>query len=532
MSTEPSPEPDLQLVSPFPWRPSRVLVERLVLAALLIGLLALKLSQATTEPAYGPDASYYYDIAAHVRDGHGLVTDVSLFNAGYEHFPHPTAVYPLWPLVLGLVGGSCRLSQVAAIRLPTLFYFAAIVLAYRLARRVAPDPLFPETWPVLHAGHVAAAVVALTNAMFLHTSKPFTEGLGYFLLLLALTRAERLSWAERVAWPRARRVVRPCDGPQPAGPRCDGRRRALAWAGASFRLAALARAALAFVVGLVAVLGVQLVHLAGFADGPRLVYLLRFDFLREPSELAALEVMVRPPGVLAWIADRARGVPIAFGGGPMSYAHCFGLWSAALLLAVPFLVLDGWRAVQRRSTGLWAWLDTPANLFRLAYALLAMVVSSRCTRSTRPCSRRGTSARGTRSRPGLRLSRRFVPRAPAGARSRHRGVSRRRQRVLRLLAHWQRPRQRAQVGRPPRSVERRLQPSDHAVAGAARRGGTRPCRRRPGHRGAEARAVHGWCGIPLDLQDHDMGGGRVSVPRARRAVPDSARRQGPASAPR
>lgn len=373
MSTEPSPEPDLQLVSPFPWRPSRVLLERLVLAALLIGLLALKLSQAATEPAYGPDASYYYDIAAHVRDGHGLVTDVSLFNAGYGYFPHPTAVYPLWPLVLGIVGRVVPL-EVAAIWLPTLFYFAAIVLAYRLARRVAPEPLFPETWPVLHAGHVAAAVVALTNAMFLHTSKPFTEGLGYFLLLLALTRAERFFrgpsawrglelgvWFGLVILTRSQLVL---GAMAVAG--------ALAWAVLRFGWRRWLGPALAFVVGLVAVLGVQLVHLAGFADGPRLVYLLRFDLVREPSELAALEIMVRPPGVLAWIADRARGVPIAFGGGPMSYAHCFGLWSAALLLAVPFLVLDGWRAVQRRSTGLWAWLDTPANLFRLAYALLAI----------------------------------------------------------------------------------------------------------------------------------------------------------------
>lgn len=373
MTTPPPCVPDEQLVSPFPWRPSRVLLERLVFAALLVGLFALKLSQAATEPAFGPDGSYYYDIAAHVRDGHGLVTDVSLFNAGYEYFPHPTAIYPLWPLLLGLVGRVVPL-EVAAIWLPTVFYFAAVVLAYRLARRVAPEPLFPETWPVLHAGHVAAAVTALTNAMFIQTSKPFTEGLGYFLLLLALTRTERCFrapcgwrgielgvWFGLVILTRSQLVL----GAVAVGV-------ALTWAVLRFGWRRWLGPALGFASGLAAVLGVQLVHLASFADAPRLVYLLRFDLVREPSELAPLAVMVSPPGVFAWLADRARGVVIAFSGGRMSYFSCFGLWSAALLLAVPFLVLDGWRAVQRRSCGLWAWLHTPANLFKLAYALLAI----------------------------------------------------------------------------------------------------------------------------------------------------------------
>jgi hypothetical protein len=39
---------------------------------------------------------------------------------------------------------------------------------------------------------VAALVYGLTNAMFLNTTRPFTEGLAYFLLLLALGRAEAL----------------------------------------------------------------------------------------------------------------------------------------------------------------------------------------------------------------------------------------------------------------------------------------------------------------------------------------------------
>lgn len=365
--------PDEQLLSPFPWRASRRLLERLLLVGLLVGLLALKLQYFAGEPEFDPDGSYYYDIAAHVRDGDGLVTDVSLFNAGFTHFPHATAIYPLWPLVLGLVGRVVPL-DLAAVWLPTLFYFAAIVLAYRLARRVAPDPLFPETWPVLHAGHLAAAVLALTTPMFFMTSRPFTEGMGYFLLLVALTRAERFFrapggwrggelgvWLGLVILTRSQLVLV-----------AFAVALALAWAVLRLGWRRWLAPALACIAGLVAVLGAQLAHIASFADAPRLAYLLRFDLVRDPSELAPLEVMVRPPGVLAWLADRARGIPVAFGGGKLSYFSSFGLWSAALLAALPFLALDAWRALQRRSTGLWAWLHDPANLFKLAYALLAI----------------------------------------------------------------------------------------------------------------------------------------------------------------
>lgn len=371
--TTPPDDRDDALFSPFPWRPSRRLVERLLLAAMLAGLFALKLVHAAAEPPYGPDASYYHDIAAHVRDGDGLVTDVSLFNAGYTHFPHPTAVYPLWPLVLGLTARVVPL-DLAAVWLPTLFYFAAIVLAYRLAHRVAPGPLFPETWPALHAGHVAAAVLGLTTTMFFHTSKPFTEGLAYFLLLLALTRAERLfrdprawrglevgAWLGLVVLTRSQLVL----GALAVGG-------ALAWAVLRLGWRRWLGPAAACAAGLAAVLGAQLVHLAGFADAPRLVYLLRFDLVRDPSPLAPLEIMVRPPGALAWLADRAKGIPLAFGGGKYSYFNCFGPWSAAMLLSTPFLALDAWRAVRRRRLGLWAWLHDPANLFKLAYALLAI----------------------------------------------------------------------------------------------------------------------------------------------------------------
>lgn len=360
-------------LSPFPWRPSPLLLQRLVFAAMLVALLALKLRFAATGPGYGPDGSYYYDIAVHVRDGHGLVTDVSLFNAGFSEFPHATAIYPLWPLLLGLCGRLVPI-DLAAVWLPTLLYFAILVLAYRLARRCAPGPLFPETWPVVHAGHVAAALLALTNAMFFHTSKPFTEGLGFFLLLLALTRAEAFFRDPR-AWRGAELgvllgLVILARSQLVLG--ALAMTTALAWAVLRLGWRRWLPPALAFMAGLWTVLGAQLVHLASFADAPRLAYLLRFDLVREPSELAPLRIMIDPGGPLAWLADRAAGLPVAFGAGPMSYFHCFGLWSHTLLVALPFLLLDLGRAARTRGLArAWAWLHDPRNLFTLFFGLLA-----------------------------------------------------------------------------------------------------------------------------------------------------------------
>lgn len=364
--------PDLHPLSPFPWRPSPRLLGHLLLALMLLGLLALKLRYAASEPTFGPDGSYYYDIAAHVRDGEGLVTDVSLFNAGFADFPHPTAIYPLWPLLLGYVSRLVSLEQ-AAIWLPAVFYFAAILLAYRLGRRAAPEPLFPETWPVVHGGHLAAALFALTRAMFFHTSRPYTEGLAYFLLLLAILRAEPLLRDARVrqglelgvlmglvALARSQLIL----GALALGA-------ALLWATLRLGWRRWAPPTLAFAAALCAVLGAQLAHIGGFADAPRLAYLLRFDLVREPSELSPLQVMVAPDGALAWLLDRAGGIPVAFGGGKFSYFNSFGLFSLALLAALPFLVLDLVLARGRALARAWAWLHDPSKLFALFYALLA-----------------------------------------------------------------------------------------------------------------------------------------------------------------
>lgn len=373
--TTPDPKAisDADLIRPFPGRPSRRLLERLLLALLLLGLLALKLRYHAGEPAYGPDASLYHDIAAHVRDGRGVVTDVSLFNAGFREFPHPTAVYPLWPLLLGLCARVVPL-DLAALWLPTLLYFGAIVLAYRLAHRVLPEPLFPETWPVIHAGHLAACVLALTNAMFFHTSRPYTEGLGFFLLLLAMTRAERflrepLAWRglEVGAWLGLVILAR-----SQLALAAAAMLAALAWAVLRLGWRRWLGPALACAAGLGLVLAAQLAHFATFMDDPRPAYLLRFDLYREPSALRPLQVMVETEGPWAWLRDRARGVPIAFGAGPMSYFHCFGLWSLGLLGTLPFLALDVWRALrERRLAAALRWLHDPKNMFAIFFALLA-----------------------------------------------------------------------------------------------------------------------------------------------------------------
>ncbi|MBC7897694.1 MAG: hypothetical protein H7066_19910, partial [Cytophagaceae bacterium] len=130
-------------------------------------------------------------------------------------------------------------------------------------------------------------------------------------------------------------------------------------------------AALAFALGCLVVLGLQMWHIAGFAADPRWVYLVRFDLYREPSSLPPLEIMVATAGPFAYLLDRLSGLPVAFGVGSSSYLHSFGGWALVLPLALPFALYDGWRALRRRLARPRACRPAPVRLFSLFLALLA-----------------------------------------------------------------------------------------------------------------------------------------------------------------
>jgi hypothetical protein len=161
------------------------------LAVLLAVVAFLKLRySATFAFPSGVDGGLYTDVAQNIRDGRGLVTNVSIFHAGYAHFPHPTALYPLWPMLYGFTAKLLPIATVA-VWLPTLLYFASLLLAYRWASELCPEP-FSKRWaPGFGAGHVLVAMIGLHKEYFVHTSQPYTEALSYALFFAFLLRTSR-----------------------------------------------------------------------------------------------------------------------------------------------------------------------------------------------------------------------------------------------------------------------------------------------------------------------------------------------------
>jgi hypothetical protein len=133
----------------------------------------------------GLDGAYYLHIARHVALGHGFVTSFSTFHHGLEPLPQPAMTYPLWPLLLGLVGRASEL-EAAALWLPRALYLSSLALAYFWLRSTVRRS-FP------HARRFAPVLALSTTALLgvnpiFHwaTSRPYTEGLGMSLVLVTL----------------------------------------------------------------------------------------------------------------------------------------------------------------------------------------------------------------------------------------------------------------------------------------------------------------------------------------------------------
>ena len=313
--------------------------ERAVLAAMLLALLVLKARANAAIDDFGVDGSLYLDFAQHVRDGAGLVTDASLYHAGFPTHPHPSPIYPVWPWLLGMVGRIAPLED-AAPWVATACYLGSLLLAYVWARRVAPGPLFPEV-PVLNAGHLAVALLGLNDRYFEHTTKPYTEGLAFLVLFAALLRFrgyfERpgpLRGLECGAWLGLLLLVRAQMIVTAAGWFAAAGWMALAVGPRLPRVAGL----LAGGAGFAATLAPYLLHVRGYLPGAGLGDLLRFERFQATPGLSRLELLVVTEGPLDWIRDRAGGFLVAFDeGSAYSYFKAFGAiyWSvpvAALVL--------------------------------------------------------------------------------------------------------------------------------------------------------------------------------------------------------
>ena len=165
-------------------------------AAAIIGVLTvLRIAKGAGGPPYGIDASYYFQIARHVARGEGFITTVSLYHEGWR-LPARTAIYPLWPLLMGYAGRVIGLERAADV-LPRVFYVADLVLLYLVARAAALriGALWPiRRWWMPDVAHWIVAIFGLAPRWFGATTHPYTEGLAFFCALwsfLALERFDR-----------------------------------------------------------------------------------------------------------------------------------------------------------------------------------------------------------------------------------------------------------------------------------------------------------------------------------------------------
>lgn len=362
--------------------PSRA--ELLWLAAALVLLAALKLpySAAWSFPA-GYDGGYYTNIVQNLLAGEGLKTDVSLYHRGFREFPHIDSIYPLWPLLYAGFAWVFPLERVA-VWLPTALYFSSLLAAWAWGRRLSPADLWRRT-PGLHGGHLLVLMLGLQGMYFVHTSRPFTEGLAYTLLFLFLWRAftllERLSWRrglEAGAWLGALLLTR------------------------SQFVVVVAAAVLALLLALVlhrsergrvlvfgacaasAMLLVLLpysLYVAQSSDGHFSVW--NYVFFGETpadSPLSQARPYVRPGG-LAHLAVLGHGVVTAFGWKfKTSYRNSYHLFQyalPALVLLGPWLLLRGGLGPERRARAL-AWLRDPKHAPWLFFGVMALLLFLSC----------------------------------------------------------------------------------------------------------------------------------------------------------
>ncbi len=160
---------------------------------LLAPLIAFSYSVISWHGPFGKDASYYFNIADNVARGNGFTSNVSMYFEGLR-LPARATIYPVWPVMLGLVGRFTGMYEAAAV-LPRLLYFTDLVLLHVLAQRIIGRlRVPPQGIAAIALPYVVTALFATNFMFFWSTNQPYTEGLAFFFCLacfLALFRAIR-----------------------------------------------------------------------------------------------------------------------------------------------------------------------------------------------------------------------------------------------------------------------------------------------------------------------------------------------------
>lgn len=355
------------------WRVG-LLVVVLVILAFYKWPLASDFYHTSIDKAY--DGGYYLNVGQNVRDGNGLVTNVALFHKAYPYFPHPTSIYPLWPLLLGYASRFAPIESLA-VQLPTLLYFVALVFAYLWGRALYRSSLFPACLPGFNAGHLAVILFGLHRTFFYYTSGPYTEAFSYAILFGGL-------WATHRVWLRPS-LLRGLALGLWLGAAMLARSQLFLAAIAAFATLAwavlavtprrpYAWATVAAAAGFAALAGGHLWYLSGFVAGVDLGTLLRFDQNRASALLSPVKVMIREDSLWEFLKDKGNGFLVGFSfTGEYAYSRSFYTFGYAALVAFPFLILEGARSVCRENLiRAWAWMRSPRSLPWLFCVLFAL----------------------------------------------------------------------------------------------------------------------------------------------------------------
>jgi hypothetical protein len=358
--------------------PTELFVLVMLLAVLALPQIAMVAGAAGTNV----DGGYYMDVAMHVRDGHGLVSDVSLYHAGVPSFPHPTPIYPLWPLLLGHLG---RLADIVELGhwVPFGFWLVSLVGAWLLGRALFPGPLVPGAPRLagLDFGHLFAFALGSQREYSRFTTWPYTEGLGFALLVFALWRLVRMRgrvrdllelgvWLTLLCLTRSQMFIAPMAVACAMGVVC------LLGGPAGRRTAVKATVSLAVVLAALAVWWHQ--SSAYVLDASPLT-LLRFDQAQVTDVLPPINIMKQTDGLAGFVLDRLSGVTLAWSPSLSRWGSSYGRGFLALHWALPLAVLFALPALRTlrpadvvaavRRPGAFAWL----TLLFLALGALASV---------------------------------------------------------------------------------------------------------------------------------------------------------------
>ena len=348
------------------------------LVVIMAALAAVKVAYSVnwSFPA-GADGGYYTNIAQNLLAGNGLTTNVSLYHRAFTSFPHADSIYPLWPVCYAAFATVFPLERVA-VWLPSALYLISLATAFSWARRLSPGDLFRRV-PGFGAGHVLVLVLGLHGAYFLHTSRPYTEGLAYALFFACCWRAiplvQRRTWTaglELGVWLGVLLLVRSQFVIVVAALACTLAVQLVidrAHRGDSVRFAAAAA------LGVVLPLLPYVLYLALSTDEFSAFNYVLFGETPQGSPLSQAKPYVRPSG-LGHVRVLAHGVATAFAWKVnVSYRGSYHLFHYALPIAA---VLAGVRALRtlRDADGrarVVRWLRDPTSGAWLLFALVALL---------------------------------------------------------------------------------------------------------------------------------------------------------------